>query len=67
MDTSLFQTIINIIGACGTISFFWYAWIVEVLYKQLLIQNAVQWVGARATVQPITFQLLDFSEKIEVL
>ena len=32
-----FQMIINMIGARGTISFFWYAWIVEVLFKQFLI------------------------------
>ena len=36
-----FQTIFNMIGACGTISFFWYAWIVEVLFEQFLIRNAV--------------------------
>ena len=41
MDTSFFQTIINMIEVRGTISFFWYAWIVEVLFEQFLIRNAV--------------------------
>ena len=36
--------VINIVGACATISFFWCAWIVEVLFEQFLIRNAVQWV-----------------------
>ena len=35
-----FQTIIDITGACGTISFFQYAWITEVLFEQFLIRNA---------------------------
>ena len=34
-----FQMIIDITGVCGTISFFRYAWIAEVLYKQFLIQK----------------------------
>ena len=36
-----FQTISDITGAHSTISFFRYAWIAEVFFKQFLIRNAV--------------------------
>ena len=39
-----FQMIIDITEACGTISFFQYAEITEVLFEQFLIRNAVKQV-----------------------
>ena len=36
-----FQVIIDITGACSTISFFRYAWVTDVLFEQFLIQNAM--------------------------